>query len=429
MSEIESEKPNYKPEVVPLTRHVLVEEKIIGETLTAAEIGDKKWLELCLKNPKSINAIGSQGESALHRALANEQYTMAKMLVERGLNANILDGNDRNAIHWLSFSQTPKSKLTKKQSNMINLLIDSGCALAQTDKFGANALHYAAMKGNWPLCELFARRDNKLLLQKDIFEMTPRDRSILWNKRSTARRLRHAESEFNLATSTIEHKKLLELKKKFCNIQKDCLNSLRHDVGFFSDVAFKGFLDEKDLIDGYYSNTLHEDELANGLRQRLRVSGAISDRSVGIETIASQQNKRRKNNPKPENAKTHQSRKPVQFGPVPRSKPRKRYMTEDFSKPMSSKAELPVQIVVDRRGEASLKWQLPDGRIYYDTDLPKLPGEVIQQACGETTVFRMRDGNEVEHFKPAHIDDNQKCRTFTENYSTEVQYHVKHTFS
>ena len=39
MSEIETEKPNYKPEVVPLTRHVLVEEKIIGETLTAAEIG------------------------------------------------------------------------------------------------------------------------------------------------------------------------------------------------------------------------------------------------------------------------------------------------------------------------------------------------------------------------------------------------------
>ena len=160
-------------------------------------------------------------------------------------------------------------------------------------------------------------------------------------------------------------------------------------------IFSQNLVDEKDLIDGYYSNTLHEDELANGLRQRLRVSGAISDRSVGIETIASQQNKRRKNNPKPENAKTQQNRKPVQFGPVPRSKPRKRYMTEDFSKPMSSKAELPVQIVVDRRGEASLKWQLPDGRIYYDTDLPKLPGEVIQQACGETTVFRMRDGNEA----------------------------------
>ena len=29
----------YTPEVVPLTRHVLVDKKIIDETLTAAEIG------------------------------------------------------------------------------------------------------------------------------------------------------------------------------------------------------------------------------------------------------------------------------------------------------------------------------------------------------------------------------------------------------
>ena len=54
------------------------------------------------------------------------------------------------------------------------------------------------------------------------------------------------------------------------------------------------FLDEKTIEDGYFSNTLHEDELVNGLRQRLRVSGALTDRSLIIENIAAQQDKRAK---------------------------------------------------------------------------------------------------------------------------------------
>ena len=93
------------------------------------------------------------------------------------------------------------------------------------------------------------------------------------------------------------------------------------------------------------------------------------------------------------------------------------------------KAELPVQIVLNRNGKAALRRQLSDGRIYHNNDLPDLPGDVIQKACGETVDFRMKDGYEINHFKPNHIDDNQKCRTFNENYSTEVQYHVKQTYS
>ena len=39
MTETEPVKPDFIPEVVPLTRHVLVDRKVINETLTAAEIG------------------------------------------------------------------------------------------------------------------------------------------------------------------------------------------------------------------------------------------------------------------------------------------------------------------------------------------------------------------------------------------------------
>merc|ERR1719153_1960926 len=245
--------------------------------------------------------------------------------------------------------------------------------------------------------------------------MTPRDRATFWHKRATSRRLRHAEAEFNLKSDTREHSKLLKLKKNFCKLQLDSIKAIRHDVCFFSDVAFKGFLTEKELVDGSFSNTMHEDELTNGLRQRLRVSGAIEDRSKGIEIIAEQQNKRRANrSPLPV-----VTRKPVSFGPTPKAKPRARYLTEDLSQPLSSRANLPVQIVLDPKTKApSLRRQLSDGRIYHDLDLPKLPGDVIQKACGETVTYRMLDGKEQEHFKPRHIDDNQKCRIYDDQSAT-----------
>ena len=42
--------------------------------------------------------------------------------------------------------------------------------------------------------------------------------------------------------------------------------------------------------------------------------------------------------------------------------------------------------------------------------------------CASVTFFK-----EQEHFKPRHIDDNQKSRFFGNQAATEVQYHVKHT--
>merc|ERR1712200_204758 len=166
---------------------------------------------------------------------------MVTILLDKGLAGNILDGNGRTALHWLSIRQTPKLKLSTKQKRLINTLLEAGCNLAQTDKHKATVMRYAAMKGNWPLCELFAEKNNALLLKRDIFEMTPRDRATFWHKRATSRRLRHAEAEFNLKSDTREHSKLLKLKKNFCKLQLDSIKAIRHDVCFFSDVAFKGF--------------------------------------------------------------------------------------------------------------------------------------------------------------------------------------------
>ena len=159
---------------------------------------------------------------------------MVTILLNKGLPGNILDANDRTALHWLSIRQTPKQKLSAKQKRLIITLLEAGCDLVQTDKHKATVMHYAAMKGNWPLwwvsnnlkrkifisylnvklSELFAEKNNSLLLKRDIFEMTPRDRATFWHKRVTSRRLRHAEAEYNLKSDTREHSKLLKLKVK-----------------------------------------------------------------------------------------------------------------------------------------------------------------------------------------------------------------------
>lgn len=76
---------------------------------------------------------------------------MVTILLNKGLPANILDANDRTALHWLSIRQTPKQKLSAKQKRLIITLLEAGCDLVQTDKHKATVMHYAAMKGNWPL--------------------------------------------------------------------------------------------------------------------------------------------------------------------------------------------------------------------------------------------------------------------------------------
>ena len=75
----------------------------------------------------------------------------------------------------------------------------------------------------------------------------------------------------------------------------EAIECMRHDVTFYSDVAFKSFLAEKHISDGNQNQTLHEDELKSGLRRRLRKSGKMKDKSQIIEKISIQQQKRQPN--------------------------------------------------------------------------------------------------------------------------------------
>ena len=130
----------------------------------------------------------------------------------------------------------------------------------------------------------------------------------------------------------------------------------------------KSFLSEKNIIDGDQSLTIHEDELKNGLRRRLRKSGKMEDKSKIIERISLQQQKR--------NAGYRfekllyllvryfsrvQSARGARKAQTNQPRIRRHKLGENWKRPLSSKAGLPVQITT-KNGQPFLKVDLT----YYD---------------------------------------------------------------
>ena len=122
-----------------------------------------------------------------------------------------------------------------------------------------------------------------------------KDWAVLWGKRDCAAKIKNAEWKLNFRHRDDQIMRLKKFKKYFCRLQKEAIECMRHDVTFYSDVAYKSFLAEKHIHDGNHNQTIHEDELKNGLRRRLRKSGKMKDKSEIIERISIQQLRRQPN--------------------------------------------------------------------------------------------------------------------------------------
>ena len=143
--------------------------------------------------------------------------------------------------------------------------------------------------------DYFIKIDQSLLEMVDANGLYARDWAILWGKREWASKIKNAEWKLNFRHRDDQIMRLKRFKKYFCKLQMEAIECMRHDVTFYSDVAFKSFLAEKHITDGNQNLTLHEDELKSGLRRRLRKSGKMKDKSQIIEKISIQQQKRQPN--------------------------------------------------------------------------------------------------------------------------------------
>ena len=97
-----------------------------------------------------INIRAEDGQSLLHKAVANAQTEIALDLLERSIDVNIADKNGQTALHYIGFY--PNVDLARR-------ILESGGKLEIKDSHGNTALWYAVFnaRGKYELVALFIK--------------------------------------------------------------------------------------------------------------------------------------------------------------------------------------------------------------------------------------------------------------------------------
>jgi len=111
---------------------------LANEEITSLDLEVLEWLA----DTKSINQeVGWDGTPLLsYLELRNSQLTVAKWLVEKGADVTAVDGSNSNALHLAA--RAGNLEIAKW------LVEEKGADIMEVDKLGLTALHYAAMAGN-----------------------------------------------------------------------------------------------------------------------------------------------------------------------------------------------------------------------------------------------------------------------------------------
>ncbi|CAG5102433.1 Oidioi.mRNA.OKI2018_I69.chr1.g298.t1.cds [Oikopleura dioica] len=377
------------------------------DILYAVEGGDVSWLELSLAHQNNSTVIGSNGETALHRAAKKANYQVIQKLLDHGFSPLAVDNNGRNALFWFAENAPLRRKLTKASKETISKLTKphfssdkrhiQGINFDLQDQDGYTVMHVAAKNGNWPLCEHFSSLDRTLFLVKDNNGNTPEDIAVLFNRRECSKQLKHATAEYVRERKTEEYRKLQLFKKKFCDLQNEALSDLLNSR---SDRSREAFVDFTSSLKGSSANpsakSLPREELLHGLRSRLRIAGKVDAC---------------------ENGEFESKEATEGLTVVTPQKPRERKLTEDFQAPLPPSSGLPVQLARTKAGRPLILAKSAKVRG------PELPMDTVKTKLGDGLPFRPL--NNGSHWQPRHVDDNSKRQHSEEKYETTVQFHLK----
>jgi V8-like Glu-specific endopeptidase len=107
-----------------------------------AEKGDLKELQKLLKTKFWIDIYGKDGKTALMKAALNKKNVFVKVLIEKGADVTLEDTDGNSALHSAAI------KLSKKNSDIVNMLVEAGAKIEARNLLGETALLVAAKNLN-----------------------------------------------------------------------------------------------------------------------------------------------------------------------------------------------------------------------------------------------------------------------------------------
>lgn len=122
-------------------------------------------------NIKDINSKSENGSGLLHYAISGNKFDIAMHLINSGINVNMTNAEDQNALHLICVNQNIEVAMA---------LLDKGADINWRDKFGNTPMWTAVFncKGkNYAIVELFIRY-NPDVMTKNKAGRSPLDFAI-----------------------------------------------------------------------------------------------------------------------------------------------------------------------------------------------------------------------------------------------------------
>jgi len=117
--------------------------------LNEAGAGNKERIELFIKAGTDVNAKDNNGDTALMRASADDNFGVVKLLIEKGADANSKDNDGYTALMFAS---------SKGDLAVATLLIKKGADVNASNNAGETALMLASLKGNFDMAQLLIKK-------------------------------------------------------------------------------------------------------------------------------------------------------------------------------------------------------------------------------------------------------------------------------
>ena len=119
--------------------------------MMAASRGDLKIVEFIEMNSNTLNAVNTQGQSALTKAVEANSATVVKYLIEKGAQSDIVDADGNTLAYYLLQSYNPRN--VEDFESKIEILQSQGVDLGKKQANGNTLLHLAAEENNQYLVE------------------------------------------------------------------------------------------------------------------------------------------------------------------------------------------------------------------------------------------------------------------------------------